>query len=194
MRIFLCASSMTREVKQLRCSWLPILFGFAAFSVFLTQGCGPRGGEYRAAASIAVNGFAVNSGKIKNIDGQAIKLWGYVDHHNIYAHDARRILGDWLGREGPSPTEWRFNLKGRAEDGAGNSIPVYVASDQHRDRLLTLFTTDAMAGKPTKVYIQAVLKTFNAPANFQRLTGIILKVESGTDIIFEDLYRPGSNP
>lgn len=143
--------------------------GIVACAAILMQGCNPHDVDYIAAAAITESGFALGLGGILELDGQVVKLWGYVDPRNIYANDAWSILGDWWGGEGPSPTEWRFNLKGRARDKAGNSMPVHVANDRHRNRLLRLFVADAAAGKPTRVFIQDTLTTFDAPTNFQSL-------------------------
>lgn len=151
-------------------------------AVTLAQGCAQKYGDYIATDSLTRHGFALDRTRMLKADGQAIKLWGYVDRHNIYANDADTILEEWWGGNGPSPSQWRFNLKARPTDEAGRSIPVYLPNDEHRDHLLRVFLTDARAGRPTKVFLRGRLVTFDAPTNVRLHTGVIIRVDSSADI------------
>ena len=170
------------DMKQQCSRALTLLSVITVCAGALMQGCAQKDGDYVAAASFTRNGFALDRRRILQAEDQAIKLWGYVDHHNIYASDAETILEEWWGGNGPSPVQWRFNLKARPTDGAGRSIPVYLPNDEHRDDLLRVFLADARAGRPTKVFLRGRLETFDAPTNVRLHTGVIIKVDSSADI------------
>ena len=159
-----------------------ILAGIACCVAVVIPGCNTREGGYTAAAAIAQNGFARDRKHILKYNSQVVKLWGYVDHHNVYATGGEHILGEWWAGAGPAPDYWQFNLKGRPQDRAGNSIPVQVWNDGRRDSLLRLFAADASAERPTRVFVRGRLETFDAPTNIRNLTGLILHVESSADI------------
>lgn len=152
----------------------------------LATGCHQRSGDYVAASSISRNGFARDGAALRQADGQEIKLWGYVDHSNLYGDaGAQAILGDWWSGDGPDGTTWRFNLKANADDEAGQSFAVHVPNGPERDALLKRFLADARAGRPTKVLLQGRLFTFDAPTNGALLTGLRLALSSSRDILFE---------
>lgn len=143
--------------------------------------------DYRAASSFSRNGFAINSDEMRQLDGQEVMLWGYVDHGNLYGDEgAKEILGDWWSGEGPDASTWRFNLKAQAEDAVGDSFAVTVPNDQGRDELLRQFVTDAQAGRPTKVFATGRLTTFEAPSSDRVRTGLIMDVQSSDDILIEE--------
>ncbi len=156
-----------------------------AIPLALLSGCNDEYRGYIAAASIAENGFARNKGTIRKLNGREIKIWGYVDHSNIYADGADEILADWLGGNAPSPTTWRFDLKAKSDDDAGESFSVYVKNDNNRDKLLRVFIADAKAGKPTRVFVKGKLFTFDAPMNFSTLTGLRMEVKSTGHVLLE---------
>ena len=147
-------------------------------------GCDAPVGDYLPASAISRNGFAWDAASVGRIEGQAVKLWGYVDHANLYGDDgAREILGEWWSGPGPSAAAWRFNLKARAEDGAGQSFAVHVPNDAGRDELLRIFRADAESGRPTRVFVTGRLATFDAPTNAADRTGLVLETESSQDIL-----------
>jgi heat shock protein HslJ len=143
----------------------------------------PDPDDYLAASSISRNGFAIDDEEMRQLDGQEVMLWGYVDHGNIYGDEgAKTILGDWWSGEGPDAATWRFNLKANADDQIGNSFAVHVANDAGRDELLRQFVADARAQQPTKVYVTGRLATFEAPSSDRVRTGLMLDVQSSSDI------------
>ena len=149
-------------------------------------GCRGQTGDYMAASSISKNGFAIDGKEMRQRDGQEVKLWGYVDHGNLYGdEDAKKILQEWWSGEGPTATTWRFNLKATENDETGRSFPVHVPDDQGRDEILKAFLADARAQKPTKVYVKGKLSTFDAPTNAEALTGLVMELKSSDDILFE---------
>ena len=150
------------------------------------SGCDHKIGDYMAASSILKNGFSIDRKQALKLTGKEIKIWGFVDHGNIYANDAKDILEDWWSGNGPSPTTWRFGLKGKKNDEVGHAITIHVANDQGRDKLLKRFLEDARADRTTKVFLKGKIFTFDAPTNFDRLTGLYMEVEASKDILIDD--------
>ncbi len=121
--------------------------------------------DYLPASAISQNGFAKDAAAQHTADGKEIKLWGFVDHANLYGDaDTQEILGEWWSGDGPSATSWRFNLMAHADDQAGQSFAVHVPNDEGRDELLRNFLADAKAQRPTKVFVTGRLFTFDAPS------------------------------
>lgn len=140
---------------------------------------------YLAAATISRNGFALDSEALRHSQGQHIRLWGYVDHGNLYGDaGARSILAEWWSGDGPNPATWRFNLKAREDDATGRSFAVYVPNDPGREAVLQTFVADARAGKPTRVFLSGRLFTFDAPTSGAVLTGVYLALQSSREILF----------
>ena len=146
----------------------------------------PETDSYTAASSLTRNGFAKDGEQMRGLDGQVVKLWGFVDHGNLYGDEgAKAILGDWWSGEGPEASTWRFNLKGNAGDAVGESFAVHVPNDAGRDDLLRAFVADARAGRPTKVFVTGRLATFEAPSSDRVRTGLTMEVQSSSDILLE---------
>jgi hypothetical protein len=162
---------------------------FSIFTLVVTvflAGCSRQLGDYTAASSISRNGFARDGEQMRKLDGQEIKVWGFVDHDNLYGDEgAKEILGDWWSGEGLSPTTWRFDLKAKADDESGHSFSVHVPNDPGRDDLLKAFVADARAGKPTRVFATGRIFTFDAPTNVAPLTGLYMELQSSDDILLE---------
>ena len=60
----------------------------------LLAGCSAQKGDYIAASSLSKDGFARNGAEARKLHGQEVKLWGFVDHGNLYGDDgAKQILG-----------------------------------------------------------------------------------------------------
>ena len=75
-------------------------------------GCNNSIGDYMASSSISEDGFAKDEQQIRELHGQEVKVWGFVDHSNLYGdEDAKEILEDWWSGYGPDSSIWRFNLK-----------------------------------------------------------------------------------
>ena len=67
----------------------------------LLAACQQQVGDYVAASSLSRNGFARDGAALREADGHVVKLWGYVDHGNLYGDaGAQAILGDWWSGEG----------------------------------------------------------------------------------------------
>ena len=149
-------------------------------------GCSEQIGDYTAASSISENGFARDEKQVRELEGEEVRIWGFVDHANLYGDEgAEEILEDWWSGDGPDATTWRFNLKAREDDEAGQSFPVYVPNDEGRDDLLKAFAADARAQDPTKVFVLGKIFTFDAPTNGRRLMDLYMELQSSQDILFE---------
>jgi hypothetical protein len=156
-------------------------------TVWLAGCTGPdQAGDYVPASSISKDGFAVNGGEIRNLQGQKVKIWGFVDHNNLYGdEDAKAILGDWWGGDGPDDSTWRFNLKANADDAAGHSFAITVPNDAGRDEILLRFAADARAQRPTRVFVKGTLFTFDAPSNTGFHTGLSMELEASGDMLLD---------
>ena len=155
-------------------------------TAFFLVGCSEQIGDYTAASSISENGFARDEKQMRELDGQEIRIWGFVDQANMYGDEgAKEILGDWWSGDGPSATTWLFNLKAREDDEAGQSFAVQVPNDAGRDDLLKVFVADAKAQKPTRVFLTGRIFTFAAPSNAVSRTGLYMELQSSHDILLE---------
>lgn len=155
-------------------------------SILVTAGCGSQINGYLPVSGIAREGFLSGQGHSLSAQGRQIKLWGYVDHGNLYGDmNAKRILGEWWSGEEPRSGTWRFNLKAADDDAVGHSFAVFVANDPERQQILERFVADARAQRPTPVYVRGELFRFEAPTQARDLTGIYMEVTSSADIKFE---------
>ncbi len=160
-----------------------------AATLFLA-GCSQHIGDYVAASSISKNGFARDADAMRKLDGQEIKVWGFVDSGNIYGDaGAKAILGDLWSGDGADATTWRFNLKAEAGDKAGDSFSVLVPNSPGRDELLRAFVADANAQKPTRVFVKGMVHIFDAPTNTARLTGLRMELRSSDDIMLGSVEK-----
>lgn len=123
----------------------PAVWLVVPWAVWLAA-CDPPSHEYLAASAISHHGFARDTTVAQAMSGKVVRVWGFVDHANLYGDTAsREILGDWWSGDGPDPSTWRFNLKASAADPAGWSFPVYVRVDDQTDALLRSIVADARA-------------------------------------------------
>jgi len=158
---------------------LPILTLVAAG----LAGCGEETGGYIPVSEIAPNGFVSGQRAAVAARVREIRLWGYVDHGNLYGDaDAKAILQEWWAGQGPDAGTRRFNLKAGANDAVGHSFPAHVPNDAGREDLLRRFRADARAGGPPKVFVNGRPFTFDAPTQARDLTGLYLELESSRDI------------
>ncbi|MEZ4518135.1 MAG: hypothetical protein R3C44_15385 [Chloroflexota bacterium] len=152
----------------------------------LLVACDNQIGDYVSASSISRNGFARNAAEIRELNGEEVKLWGYVDYGNLYGDEsARSILGDLWSGEGPDADTWRFNLKTSADSEVGQSFAVYVPNDAGRDELLQAFVADAAAGQPTQVFVTGKIFADDAPTNTADLTALHMELDSSDAVQLE---------
>ncbi len=149
-------------------------------------GCeGPIGG-YAPASSISRNGLARDGEAIRGLNGRVVKIWGFVDHGNLYGDEgAMEVLGEWWSGDAPGAAAWRFDLKAREDDAVGRSFPIHVLDDVGRDALLRVFVADARARRPTRVFVRGALFTYPAPTQGTAHTGLYMEVRSSRDISLE---------
>jgi hypothetical protein len=161
------------------------LIAIAVFIMAMLIGCLDSESGYVPASSISEDGLALDPGKMRRIDGQEIRLWGFVDHGNLYGNDrVKTILQEWWSGYGPSPATWSFNLKADKDDKIGQSFKVTAPNDPWRDDVFRMFLADAKAHKPTKVYARGRIFTFAMPINIATPTGLYLELEFSRDIVF----------
>lgn len=168
--------------------WVESLRSFCAASLMLAVGSGLSGcdgqiGEYAPVSAIARGGFVTDSAAFAEARGVEVRLWGYVDHGNLYGDaGANRILVEWWSGEGPDPYHWRFDLKARPDDPVGHSFAVLVPNDAWREALLERLVADARAHRATKVFVTGRLFRFHAPMQVLGRTGLWLELGSSQDI------------
>ncbi len=148
----------------------------------ITTGClgsHRQRGDYLAVASIT-------RGQKLNADGNEIKVWGFVDHSNIFANGAQQILEQCWAGDCSAPAQWRFSIKSgqNAETGSGH-FSVYAPNDQGRDALLKAFLADAKAGRPTEVFVKGRVSAAKLHSNFSSHVHVRIDVTSSQDILLE---------
>lgn len=137
--------------------------------LILISGCNNNNkqiGDYIAASSITKDGFAKNRNQMLRAQGKEIKIWGFVDHPNIFVDS----------------TTWKFKIKAKQNDEVGKSFSVIVPNDQGKDALLKVFLADEKADRATRVFVKGKVFVFDAPNMWGSSTGISIKVESTRDI------------
>lgn len=151
--------------------------------ILLMAGCGGTASDYVPASRVSERGLVRDADVVRSMQGQVVRLSGFVDHGNLYGDkEAREILGPWWSGDGPRPGIWRFNLKARATDRTGESFAVHVVDDDGRHSLLRQFAANATAGRPTAILVTGQLHTFPAPTNLGSRTGLYLEVASSADL------------
>lgn len=147
-----------------------------------TAGEDPLESDFTA-ADLTQRGFVRDEALARRLDGQTIRVRGFVDHANLYGdHAAREILGDWWSGEVSDPATWRFNLKAHPDDVAGHSFAVYVRNDPDRHGLMSAIAEDARVGRATEVHVTGTLHTFDAPTNAVKKTGISMEVNGSSGV------------
>lgn len=142
--------------------------------------------SYIAAADLTRQGFVRDEDAARRLDGQTIRIWGFVDHANLYGDGGtREILGEWWSGGASAPATWRFNLMAYRDDKAGHSFAVHVRNDPGRDGLLKAIVADARAGRATKVYVTGTLRSFRAATNMVTRTGLYLEVPGSDGIALD---------
>jgi hypothetical protein len=153
--------------------------------------CGDSQDGYVAAAEISRHGFAREGAELRSMQGQVIRVQGFVDHANLFGDAAaREILAEWWGGESRDAATWSFNLKANESDDAGQSFTVHVHSDDGRDELLRRIVADARAGRATRVHVTGRLRLFEAPENLVTRTGLYLESQGSNRIL---LNRPADD-
>jgi hypothetical protein len=130
---------------------------------------------YVPASSFSKKGFAKNREQALTNRGKVIKVWGYVDGANVFSKE-------WKDN---SPEKWRFKLKAKPWEDAGQSFSIHVPVDDGHDELVTLFVANHLINKPTRVFVTGRVSTFDAPMNLIRKTGLYMEVNSSKDILLE---------
>ena len=89
------------------------------------------------------------------------------------------------GTDAIPPEKWRFHLKAKPGNQAGESFAIHIPVDDGHDKLVALFEANDRAGKPTRVFVTGIISTFDAPGNFALSTGLFMNVNSSKDILLK---------
>lgn len=147
--------------------------------------CGGPPGQVLPAAQFSRRGLLRDTAEARVLNGREVRLRGFVDHANLYGDvAARELLAERWSGPGPAPRTWRFDLKAAADDPAGHSFAVWVPNDLLREDIMRVFLADARSYRPTEVWLQGRLVTFDAPANALSMAGLRLELAGGLDIRF----------
>lgn len=133
-------------------------------------GCAAGGDTLKSdltAADLTQRDFVRDEALARRHDGQTIRVRGFIDHANLYGvHAAREILG----------------MKAHPDDVAGRFFAVHVRNDPDRHDLLSAIAEDARMGRVTAVHVTGTLRTFDAPTNAVKKTGIYLEVDGSSGV------------
>ena len=158
----------------------------ALFLLIPIASCQEQSSGYVPASSISKAGLARSAREVSKLAGQEIKVWGFVDHRNIYGDlGTKAVLNGWWSGYAPKANSWAFNLKVNPNDKVGHSFKVYVPNDVRRDILLRAFMQDARTHRPTKVYLTGQIFTFTMPTNLTTQTGLYMELKSSEDILLD---------
>lgn len=147
--------------------------------------CGGPPGEVVSAAQYTRHGLVRDTAEARVLNGREVRLQGFVDHGNLYGNaSAEKLLQERWSGPGPEPQLWRFDLKAVADDPVGESFAVWVPNGLLRDDMLRKFLADARSYRPTEVWVQGRLVTFDAPTNALSLIGLRLELRSASEIRF----------
>jgi len=146
-------------------------------------GCGDARRECVAASSISRNGFAIDPDAVRRLEGQTVRLCGFVDHGNVGVESGAGGSGEHSAGAGvPHAEVWVFHLKAGPGDAVGQSFAVRVPADGRAAELEAAFREDARRGRATAVHVSGRIETFDAPTNVRHLVGLRLQVRSSADV------------
>ncbi len=150
------------------------IFFILAISLVVGMGCrvweicevNPNTDEY-----IQVKKLIKCPNTFRRYEGQAIKVWGYVEFVNIFDP-----------REYPNEDGGRILLKEKATTDTGNGIFIYLPEDQDNSWFFDILQHEAelqpQATNPKlKLYAEGMLYGFDMPTNFSNTRGHYVAVD-----------------
>lgn len=155
--------------------------------LILLLGCQPvlpvKNG-YTSVSQITKNGFARDKNDIRKLEGKEVKIWGYLDTHNISLREnIIKNQPSWWS-ETPMDSNAYFDLKSYISNESIGSIRVYVGRDSKKYKEIFKKFRDAKESE-TIVYVIGKIHTFEAPMNFNTSVGVTIKVNSPSGISIE---------
>ena len=137
----------------------------------------PKIGEHTALSTLTHKGVAKDAKSMQKLEGKKIKVWGYLDTHNISLE--KGIIQN-------QPTFWEtdtnsFPLKAYVDDEAGQGIWVTLLGDVTQYKKVFEKLRD-VAEKPIKILVDARVKTSIHNYNASSSLGIWLEVSRVDDI------------
>lgn len=169
-------------------SW-PAVFAALVGGIILMEGCDRRIGDYRPLSSMVNrSGFAVDRRRALELEGQEIRIWGYVDSLNVYSNPvAEHVPAGWhrVHASHDGAEVLRFDLVTSPSGRAGSGIHVYLPNNEGARMLMKSLAADRAAGTSTRVFVRGNVFTFDAPTNLSRHIGLYIVVKSSKDVLLE---------
>ncbi len=127
-------------------------------------------------------GYAINQQTIKPYVDKTVRLWGYLDSHNISLkpNTINNQPVDWELAKADKPSG--FMLKAQLNDKAGEAISVHITGNIGQFRQVFEQIRDAGESPQMPILVTGTLRAFDAPTNFQTLTSLMIEVQSPTHI------------
>ncbi len=133
-------------------------------------------------SNLVTRGYATSQQTIKPYVDKSVRLWGYLDSHNISLESG--VLSnqpiDWEVAKTGEPSG--FMLKARFNDNVGDAVSVHISGDIHQFRQVFKQIRDAGENPQMPVLVTGTLRTFDAPTNLRTLTSIVIEVRSPANI------------
>lgn len=156
----------------------------AWLALALMAGCDRSSYDYLPASSISEDGFARDAEAMRAADGTEIRVWGFVDYANVdYGVVPTPSAARSPGAE--AALTWSFNLKANEDDPPGHSFRVVVPEDAAAGDLKERLMEAEHSGRSVRAFATGRIRTFEAPANFQRYTGFYLVVPRSQAVSLE---------
>jgi len=157
---------------------------------------------YHSLSNIMDGGYPKDEREIEKLKGKTIKIWGYLDFHNIFLE--KGIIEN-------QPFCWSIQknslrLKARKNDKTGSGITISFLGDirqykkifeklrdityiqRYPESKIFEESEEIREFKPTKILVKGVLQSEQHPTNFSAVTLISLKVSNADDVQFVGLF------
>lgn len=158
------------EIKNHKLVFIAMLLGM----ILLLSSCKESGsiGEYQSTSQLYDN-CPGKCGEQLACEGQLVKVWGYLDAHNIFdqsqsdQESARFVIAERLDAQG---------------FGDGKKIEVYPPQDGNN---VSLFDKLNEASESSKILITGNVKGYDAPTNLSCQRLISLEIQGEEDVNIE---------
>jgi len=153
--------------------------------VFLLYGCQsvlPEINGYQSLSAISQNGFARNNIDIRKKEESIVKLWGFLDTHNVSLKEGTIKRQPLWWSESFITGNAYFDLKPYKKSKPGNSVRIKIAQDPEDYINIFKKIRDAKENS-TMIFVKGRLKTYSAPTNTITMVGLEIHVTSPADIL-----------
>ena len=128
-------------------------------------------GDYQSAGDLFKN-CPGECGEAMACDGQLVKVWGYLDTHNIFDGSQGDEVERFFIAEKLDPQGF----------GDGQVIEVHLLQGKDNTSLFEQFTA---VQEPQKIFVTGTLKGYDAPTNLTCEKMLILEVEDASQVTLE---------